>query len=90
MRIKPKYYPLCPCWTEPGDPEGTIGTCEGTGGECVYPEKEEIWISCEHLSTGCKQCKYSPACGYNKREDEIRKIEAITVKKEAIKSIFEQ
>ena len=87
MRLKAKYYPLCPCWIEPpNDPEGLMGKCEGTGGDCKYPEKEEMWISCKHLSTGCKGCRYIP-CGYRR---DIKKTDEISIKKEAIKNIFEQ
>ena len=36
---------ICPMWLSPGDPEGTVGTCEIATCECRYPKKE-YYVPC--------------------------------------------
>jgi hypothetical protein len=59
-------YDLCPCWCSPSDPDECKGSCEGKGGECIYPSKEKNYETCEHFGTGCKQCGYD-SCKFSKK-----------------------
>jgi hypothetical protein len=57
MKKLKNKYDTCPCWCSPGDPEGTVGTCENPfWGECRYPSDPGIWVNCKQFATACKNC----------------------------------